>query len=238
MVNVIGSAILGDAMIRLLGFISILCAFSGAAAEEDAESLGQKFLNTMGGDIWADVRTVHNTAINHHPQARLPYIQEYWYDTKQPAHYVTINNFDLDRVRAYTAQGGWSIAENNFSHFSEERLQREIVSWSRSLYRKLHLLARQDENLTLAIGEAGRLEFFYDDEFIGWFLLDSNGAPTRHGGTPSSENYTNFERLAQFGAVSWPQGGHDNDGWRFEMLSLDVSEDAPAVDYSVPAGQD
>ncbi len=220
---------------RLAVFVFLSVFFNTANAAENADSLGQKFLHAMGGDVWASVRTVHNTAINHHPQARLPYIQEYWYDTEKPAHYVTIKNFDLDRIRAYTMDGGWSIAEDEFKYFSDDRLQREIVSWSRSLYRKLHLLARKDENLSLSIGEGGRLEFFYDDDFIGWFLLDKDGAPTRHGGTPSSNDYTNFESLAQFGAVSWPRAGYDNDGWRFEMLSLEISDDAPMVDYTAPS---
>ena len=226
-------------MMRLLGILFAFWASCGTVnAANDADALGQQFLDVMGGKAWANIRTVHNTAINHHPQSRLPYIQEYWYDTNQPAHYVTINNHDLDRIRAYTTDGGWSIAEGNFSYFSEERLQREIVSWSRSLYRKIYLLASQNENLSLAIGEAGRLEFYYDGDFIGWFLLDEDGAPTRHGGTPASDNYTNFENLAQFGSVFWPQGGSDNDGWRFEMLSLEVSEAPPPVEYAAPVEQD
>ncbi len=223
-------------MTKIIGFICAAYIFCGAAiAAEDADAKAQQLLSAMGGAIWADIRTVHNTAINYHPQARLPYIQEYWYDTKRPAHYVTINNFDLDRARAYTLDGGWSMAEGQFSTFSEERLHQEVISWSRSLYRKLHLLARDDKNLSLAIGSAGRLEFTYDGEFIGWFLLGDDGAPVRHGGTPALEDYTSFESLVKFGPIFWPQGGYDNDGWRFEMLSLEISPNPPAVDYTPPS---
>lgn len=216
--------------------MSFFCAcWTSALGAEDASALGGKLLNAMGGDVWADVRTVHNTAINHHPQARLPYIQEYWYDTERPAHYVTIKNYDMDRTRAYTTEGGWSVTEGEFGEFSDDRLQREITSWSRSLYRKIYLLARGDKDLALSIGESGRLEFNHDGEFIGWFLLDDKGAPRRHGGTASSENYTEFDDLAQFGSVYWPSGGHDNDGWRFEMLSLEISKAPPPVDYAPPS---
>lgn len=216
-----------------MGFLCACC--TSAMGAEDASALGKKLLTTMGGDVWADVRSIHNTAVNHHPQARLPYIQEYWYDTERPAHYVTIKNYDMDRTRAYTVDGGWSVTEGEFGEFSDDRLQQEITSWSRSLYRKIYLLAREDKDLALAVGEGGRLEFIHDGELIGWFLLDDKGAPRRHGGTASSENYTEFEDLAQFGSVYWPSGGHDNDGWRFEMLSLEISEARPPVDYAPPS---
>ncbi|MEO1241240.1 MAG: hypothetical protein AAFX54_04980 [Pseudomonadota bacterium] len=223
-------------MKRLLGVIGFLCAcWTSALGEEDASALGGKLLTAMGGDVWADVQSIHNTAVNHHPQARLPYIQEYWYDTERPAHYVTIKNYDMNRTRAYTTDGGWSVTEGEFGEFSDDRLQQEITNWSRSVYRKIYLLARRDEDLALTIGEGGRLEFNHDGELIGWFLLDDKGAPQRHGGTASSENYTEFEDLAQFGSVYWPGGGHDNDGWRFEMLSLEISEAPSPVDYAPPA---
>ena len=205
------------------------------SAAQTAEEMGQRLLDAMGGvDAWDTVRTVHNTAINHHPAARLPYIQEYWYDMQEPAHHTRINNFDMQRVRAYNSEGGWSLAEGNLTPFSAERLQNEMVSWSKSLYRKFRLLARKPDGFELTIGKDDRLEFRLDGAFLGWMIIGEDGAPVRHGGMPSTDNYTEFDELAEFGPAKWPRSGRDNDGWRFEMLSLELSDDAMPVPLSPP----
>lgn len=222
-------------------FRSLLCTLLlmggvPVQAAETAEEIADKLLNAMGGaEAWRNVRTVHNTAVNHHPQARLPYIQEYWYFTEEPKHIVRINNHDMQRKRAYTTHGGWSLVEGELTPFSDERLQNEIQSWSRSLYRKFYLLANDAKRLEVSLGEGGRLEFRDNGAFIGWMIVDENGAPTRHGGTPAADIYTEFEELAQFGDVSWPKGGSDEIGWRFEMLSLKALNEEPALSTEPPA---
>ncbi|MEM7020758.1 MAG: hypothetical protein AAF512_25880, partial [Pseudomonadota bacterium] len=192
-------------------------------------------LAAMGGaDAWKDIQVVHNTAVNHHPQARLPYIQEYWYFTQAPKHIVKIKNHDMNRMRAYTQEGGWSYYQGQVHPFNEERLENEIQSWHRSLYQKLHLLAKQSPRLRLKIGVENRLEFFDQDQFIGWLIVGDDGAPARHGGTSSMDAYTDFSALAKFDNVSWPSRGQDDSGWRFEILSFQVLDHAPDISMEPP----
>ena len=222
-------------MLRILIVVAASLAATLAHAAEDAAAKAEKLLNAMGGaEAWKNVRTVHNKAVNHHPQARIAYIQEYWYNTHEPSHYTTLQNFDIDRARAYTLDGGWSLTETSLTPFSEERLQSEIQSWSRSLYRKFYLMARNDPGLEVRLGEGGRLEFLYEGDFIGWMLIDENGAPTRHGGTPATDSFTDFDPPVAFGPINWPRGGRDESGWDFEMLSLRVSSGPIPKDFSMP----
>ncbi len=205
-----------------------------AAGSEPAE-LGEKLLNALGGEAaWKDVRAVHNTAVNHHPQARLPYIQEYWYFTGAPKHVVKINNHDMNRMRAYTEDGGWSMLRGEVNPFSAKRHTNELMSWRRSLYRKIFLLANRSPDLRLAMGSDGSLEFYDNELFIGWMKINENGSPTRHGGTESRDIYTDFEELAQFGNIFWPMGGKDESGWRFEMLSIEALDEEPDISTEPP----
>ena len=223
-------------MKMLIAAIGIaVAAATNAQADENAREKASKMLDAMGGAATrAEIRTVHNKAVNHHPDARLPYIQEYWYDTQTPRHYIKLNNFDVDRIRAYSKTGGWSFAEGVSAPFSEERLNRELDSWTRSLYRKFYLLARDPGSLELATGEGGRIEFSHQGKFIGWMMVNDAGAPTRHGSTPSADDYTNFGPLAQFGPIAWPASGNDNAGWDFEILSVEISGEEMPVSIAPP----
>lgn len=188
-------------------------------------------LNAMGGaDAWKQVRTVHSIAVNHHPDARLPYVQEYWYDTQEPKHFTMLTNYDLKRKRGYDVNGGWSVTEGTTKPFDEQRLKRELNSWRRSLYRKIYLLASDPASLQIDHGVEGRLEFSHAGSFIGWVKLNADGEPIRHGGNESSTDYTDFDELERFGPIFWPKSGRDPQGWDFEILSVGVSGQEMPVD--------
>ena len=209
--------------------------FSAGAFADEASELGDKLLSAMGGaDAWKDTKTVHSLAVNHHPQARLPYIQEYWYFTDRIEHVVTINNHDMDRKRAYTKDGGYSYLRGESRPFDEERMANEIQSWHRSVYRKLLLLARKDPALQLTIADDGRLEFMDGDRFIGWLMVAEDGTPIQHGGSEDRASHTNFGALMEFGDINWPANGHDESGWRFELLSISALKEEPDIDKNPP----
>ena len=223
-------------MLKAAVFITLILSTAASVQAETANQMGKRLLAAMGGaEAWKDVQVVHNTAVNHHPQARLPYIQEYWYFTQMPKHVVKINNHDMNRMRAYTEEGGWSYYQGQAHPFSEERLENEIQSWHRSLYRKFYLMATQSPELRLEIGIENRLEFFDGEQFIGWMIVGDDGAPTRHGGTSTMDAYTNFSALTKFDEVFWPSNGQDDSGWRFEMLNFQVLKQAPDISMEPPA---
>ncbi|MEO1245304.1 MAG: hypothetical protein AAFX56_06410 [Pseudomonadota bacterium] len=219
-----------------LGTILVVSAIAASPAFADrATELGDKMLAMLGGaEVWQEAVAVHNTAINHHPQARLPYIQEYWYFTGMPRHVVKINNHDMQRMRSYTQAGGWSLVEGDVRDFSEERLAQEIISWHRSFYRKIVLLATESADLTLSLGAGGSVEFHDSDQFIGWIEISDDGTPRRHGGSENRRIYTEFAELISFGEINWPSGGRDETGWRFQMLSIELLEEEPALSTEPP----
>ena len=164
------------------------------AQANPAQDLAEKMLAALGGaEAWRDAAVVHPTAVNHHPQARLPYIQEYWYFTKAPRHVVKINNHDMQRMRSYTEAGGWSIVEGDVRPFSEERLSREILSWQQSIWHKMSLLAKGSADLRLTMADDGSVEFYESGQFIGWIEIGEDGAPRRHGGIEDRSIYTEFD---------------------------------------------
>ncbi|WP_425410728.1 hypothetical protein [Hyphococcus sp.] len=204
----------------------------------DAEKMGASLLDAMGGrDVWSVVRTVHNTAINHHPQARLPYIQEYWFDVEEPAQYLKRDSFDMEIRRAYTISGGWEKSGDDLDRYSEERLESALNGWEKSLYRKFYLLAKRPDALELVKAEDGMLEFYLDTEFLGWMMIDEDGAPQRHGGTQSREQYFYFDELAAFGPINWPHSGGNLGGWKFEILSIELLGTPAPVSFAPPSAQ-
>jgi hypothetical protein len=56
--------------LKAILFTVLLIPVLQVAASPDPEAMAAKLLSTMGGDAWRGVRTVHNTAVNHHPAAR------------------------------------------------------------------------------------------------------------------------------------------------------------------------
>ena len=220
---------------RTCTLLSIAALFIPIADADEAGQLGDRLLGALGGaDAWREAAAVHNTAVNHHPQARLPYIQEYWYFTETPRHVVKINNHDMQRMRSYTQTGGWSLVEGEVRPFSDERLANELSSWNRSLYRKLYLLASDSPDLSLSLGDDGSLEFYESGQFAGWITIASDGAPLRHGGSRDRNVYTDFDELVTFGQVRWPSAGQDETGWRFEMLSIELLEEEPEISTEPP----
>lgn len=219
---------------RLLSAFLIFI-FTTGFAPRSADEMGRMLIDAMGGaDAWAGVRTVHNHAVNHHPNVRLVYTQEYWFDTERPAQRIHFRNFDVDWRRAFTPDGGWLFAEGETTPMNAERHGAELWGWSHSLYRKFILLARRPEGLRLDVGEGGRLEFFLDGEFLGWMTIDENGAPLRHGAREAPDEYYYYDELIPFGSINWPRSGGDQTGWRFEILAIKVSPDPPPVDFEKP----
>ncbi len=215
----------------LVGIFSMSTVF---AEDDGTRELGFKFLNAVGGqEIWSQAKTLHNKAINHHPAARLPYIQEQWYSLEKPAHHTKLKNFDMNRERSFTLDFGWSKTEKSLKPFSEERLKNEISSWYKTLYHKLKLIALDDKNLRLE-RSGMKLSFYENEDYLGWVLLSKEGDLLKAGTTQDEESYTTFGEMVEFGEVRWPRSGENVDGWRFEILNIQLLNTPMPIDQSMP----
>ncbi len=215
----------------LIGLFSMNTCF---AEDDEARALGLKFLNAVGGqEIWSQAKTLHNKAVNHHPAARLPYIQEQWYSLEKPSHHTQLNNFDMDRERSFTEDFGWSKTETSLKPFSEDRLKNEISSWYKTLYHKLKLIALNDQSLHLE-RHGMKLSFYKNKDYLGWVLLAENGDLLKAGTTQNEEQYTTFGEMVEFGEVRWPRSGENVDGWRFEVLNIELLNTPMPMDQSMP----
>lgn len=225
-------------MKKVIGIIiGVLLSFDSYSNEETARDLGAKFLEAVGGqNLWSLSKTIHNKAVNHHPAARLPYVQEQWYSLEQPAHHTKINNFDMNRERSFTTEYGWSKTKKSIKPFSDERLSNEIQSWHKTLYRKLKLLAINDKALRLE-RDGLKLSFFKNETYLGWVLLSSAGDLLKAGATEAGDSFTTFGEMTEFGPIRWPRSGQDSQGWRFEILDVELLDIHMPVDQSMPQVQ-
>ena len=216
----------------------VLCA--APAHADDADVLAERLLNAVGGaEIWKSRRFVHTYALNHHPQARLPYTQEGWIDLDEPRHRIELCSYDMQRVRAFTQEGGWGRSEGRSYEFDEERMVNELRGWRARIYRKLRLIATRAHALELEI-DGQYLHVTHDDEYLGWIEVDADtGAPVSIGNDRSEMTGTRFGPLAQFGEVAWVTTGRQSGGWNFETISFELLDaDAPIRFAPAPADDD
>ena len=143
-------------------YIAGIFFFSAGAFADEASELGDKLLSAMGGaDAWKDTKTVHSLAVNHHPQARLPYIQEYWYFTAAPRHVVKINNHDMQRMRSYTealeGEAIWSAYDILLRAANLPNFARHIILRLNLLDKRRRHLLRQAKNGGASAWEWGQM---------------------------------------------------------------------------------
>ena len=204
-----------------LGAAVLLCAAPTRA--DDPNAVAQRLLDSVGGaDIWATRRYVHTFALNHHPQARLPYTQEGWIDLDQPRHRIELCNYDMQRVRAFTADGGWGLSEGRSYTFDDERMADELRGWRTRIYRRLRLIAQQADGLTLET-DGPYLHITHDGEYLGWVeVAPETGAPVSIGSDRAEMTGTRFGVVEAFGDVSWVSSGEQAGGWRFETMAFEL----------------
>lgn len=202
-------------------------------SEAQAAAMAEKFLAAMGGrEVWAQATYVHSKAVNHHPQARLPYIQEYWTDFRKPRTLNRLTNFDMDRLRGFNVDHGWGIKEGETYEYDAERVANELRDWRRSIYAKLVAIARRDKSMGME-WRNGRLSFSKDGEDLGWIELGPDGAPKGYSATAEGAP-TSFGPLETFGEINWPRSGEQESGWRFEMLSIELGTGTVPVSFEMP----
>lgn len=207
------------------------------ALTDEAAAMAEKFLDAMGGRAaWVKARYVHSWAVNHHPQARLPYTQEYWTDFRRPRTLNRLKNFDMNRLRGFNIDHGWGVKEGEVYKFEPERVASELNSWRRSIYGKLMAIARRDTGVTYEWRD-NRLSFRKGKVDLGWIELDANGAPTRHSAGPDQPP-TKFGPLVSFGNINWPRHGAEDGGWRFEMLAIELGYGPVPVSFDLPKNLD
>lgn len=223
-------------MVIALATLHPASAASKAPAAE-AAVMAEKFLEAMGGrKAWAKATYVHSWAVNHHPQARLPYTQEYWTDFRQPRTLNRLKNFDMNRLRGFNIDNGWGVSEGKVYKFEPERIANELKSWRQSIYGKLMAIARRDKNVQYEWSN-GRLNFRKAGVEFGWIELDANGAPKRYSGTAQGSPVT-FGPLVSFGNINWPKHGTEDGGWRFEMLAIELGYGPLPVSFELPGDLD
>ncbi len=212
------------ALITTIG-LTLPVSVAAISGDAEAKALGESFLAIMGGRAaWGKARWVHNWAVNHHPQARLAYTQETWIALDEPRQYIKLRNFDMHRDRALDGDTAWRLTEGKFSKQSPEEVGEWQVGLQKSIYWMLSMLARRDEDLVLAIGPDNRLEFRKNGSFLGWVMLNADGAPTARGSDEAGKVSTSFGELQSFGNINWVRSGVENTGWSFEILSIRLGD--------------
>ena len=222
-------------MRHLLIILLLFSASTAVAEERPADDLGQKFLDAMGGaEVWKEAKFIRNWAVNWNPERRPgPYSHEYWFGLTEKKQHIELKSQWVDLRIAYDEKQGWRQEGDVLTIFDEEALAGWHHDWNTSLYRKIYLLAIGDPSLKLTTEDGKKVHFTYAGDYAGWIEIADDGAPVRLGGSRDNDRHVVFQPLVSFGPVSWPRGGADQSGWRFEILKVELADDAP-VSFQPP----
>lgn len=214
----------------LLSLLTVLCLPVTAAADR---AVVERLLAAVGGaDAWREATWVHTWAVNHHPQARLPYTQEGWIRLDRPAHRLHLCNFDMQRARAYTSAGGWGVSEGRLYDFDAQRLAEELAGWENILYRKLRLLAENAAATEVRVAD-DRVHVTHDKRYLGWIGVDpASGDIVAAGREADDSDITRFGPMTDFGAVRWMTSGRQAGGWGFETMVFELLGDDVAIAFA------
>ncbi len=222
-----------------VSFLCLLVPLSIIAAEKEDSAANEKLalmLEAMGGkQNWAALKSVYIRARHTEPQLDLPYINEIWHSmTDLRLKIKQTDTAERFQERVLLIDHGWANRKGAISDLSDEEIS-YWRSWSgRNVYKIIHRLAADDEDLVVKTGLENRLEV-YDREgnFVLWFRLDEENRPRWFGREP--DNGTTFSGWDTTDGIVRPVGGGPDDGsFQYKMLIWQPSREPIDIDLSRP----
>lgn len=206
---------------------ALFCNHAAFAYEADATSraAAERMLEVAGGRAnWRGVYGIRILSINYFAQVDLPAWFEFEIDFRSPYVRTRIANEQMNRLRVYDGDRGWSLKEENgtrqLSPYGADRVAQEKILWEGAFSRALYRIATEDPTLRVKLSGANRLEISnVGGGLVTWYKLGDNGFPAKFGigDSPEAEG-TRFEKTFRFGPYLLPAIGVATDGGRFETI--------------------
>jgi hypothetical protein len=226
---------------------ALFCNHAAFAYEADTASraAAERMLEIAGGRAnWRGVHGIRILSINYFAQVDLPAWFEFEIDFRTPYVRTRIANEQMNRLRVYDGDRGWSLKEENgarqLNPFDADRVAQERILWEGAFSRALFRIASEDPTLRVKLTGADRLEISdVGGGLVTWYKLGNNGFPARFGiGDSSEAEGTRLEKTFRFGPYLLPAVGVATDGGRFETIFARVLTSPVPHRSEVPSSLD
>ncbi|MCL6266151.1 hypothetical protein [Flagellimonas myxillae] len=162
---------------------------------------------------------------------------EIWLDLTKPKTKIKLKNDSLNRVRAFTPNGGWGqLEDGSIYQFDSLRLKQEIENWKRTLYSICKRIALKNHGLSFKLRDDGGLEIFEGNmELLCIIEFNHEGRPIKWQMKSEFGNDVSiYGPLASFGKFSLPKWRTSLDGhWQFEYLEVIGYPKVPDISFDL-----
>jgi hypothetical protein len=196
------------------------------AQEPSAEALADTMLDRLGGRAaWAGLRnTINGSQQNRAGEPTVVYAV-ITMDLEQPRFRIETTAQNLHLIRVIDTDNNWRLNRaGKIEDVPADRVADDMKWYAAHLYRTIHRVAARDPELSLGVGEDGRLEIFAGDQRLLWLELDAKGEPYAFGfwddDTPSLSGPWDFVK----DGIHHPRWVSSSDGtWRAAVQALDLN---------------
>lgn len=202
--------------------------------DKEAVELSDRLLGALGGrEVWAAARTVKVELRGVYARQNEPWMEMFWLDLEAPNGRFELKAEDVDRIIAWTSEGGWELADGKLETMPADRHTTEMQYWRCQPFVRLHRLAKRGADTRVAVGDDGRLEVFETrrGELLARFALTRKAEPTKWSAKLGDREIDHvlgpLEALAN---ARFPRWGSSLDGlWRYEHVSVELRAGALPV---------
>jgi hypothetical protein len=220
-----------SALLLLLLSPAIAHAQTRLRGDSGAVAAVERMLAAVGGrELWAGARTLFLEYRGHVLTPRALVDTELaWRDLREPNERIDHQGDGITRARAFTTSSGWRSQGGATRTLTPLEHERMLAFWPRDFYTLFRRFALADPDLHVFWVTPGRVIVHSARQGeIGWFEIDSNGAPIRWGTLDDgiALEYV-YGPLRSFGRVRFPAWGARLDGgWRWEYARVELSPSA------------
>ena len=221
-----------------LSLPTVAVANSKLKGADEAVKTAERLVAAVGGkEVWAKAKSIYVAERAWPPALDHMITEVVWRDFVNPRQYFKLEGFKTERgisERAFDEQQGWVYnSQGEFRVMDSLEHKREVLFWPGDVYIMYHRLAINDESLTVKL-EGNKLVIEgADEQSLGWFDVDANGAPVRWGLNTGLEKVEYvFGPMRSFGRVRFPAWGASTDGsWRYEYTDVELSDKEPPISF-------
>jgi hypothetical protein len=224
----------------------MIAAASGVSAEplrgdKDAIALAERMLETLGGRAaWADGRSISVELTGYYAREQESWHETFWMDLEVPQGRFELKGGAVDRVIAWTPDGGWELDSGELETIDSDRHAFEIEYWKRQPVVIFHRLAR---GVPATRVEKGDNEYRFDvfdaesGTLLAQFAVNMKGEPIKWGSAIGEREFEHFfGPLQSYRELKMPRwGGSISAVWRYEHIDVTLTSSPPDVSFEPPS---
>ena len=208
--------------------------------DDEAIALADRMLDTLGGKAaWARARTISIELTGFFAREQEPWHERYWMDLEAPRGRFELKSDVVNRVIAWTPEGGWEVNNGALETLDPERHTFEIEYWKRQPVVVFHRLAR---GVPATRVQKGDNDFRFDvldtdsGTLIAQFAVNMKGELIKWGSSIGEREFEHFfGPLRSYDGVRLPRwGGSITAVWRYELIDASLTESPPSVSFDPP----